>query len=546
VAFTSALGTIDSRLSNIILGQATQVGQIYDNSVTLNVTSSSAESFTLIATPAVTLTATDSLTALVGLVATLSITVSATDAFNADNGQYFDIVSASVTSALTSSGNLLIDSGITISSTDSFSIGVIGVATVIIPLSVTASLTSTPGSAFFDFAQALATSSIGMLPGIGYSDTLTLNGTSATLEFMIGANNLTVELDVTSSTGLSTQVDWRPSEVITGVSSATVTHIGDWQQQFQLNVIDILYPEGYYNYVQAFGFSRFDETYNGNPLTNTEQPEAVSGFGVTATIVFNRSVGQTITYTQVAHTVPLPQRVNQMLAIVQAATSKSIHNTIISQTLAFSQIAYRVYAVVQTLIITSQATATRVHVQSVTQTFVPSQTATKTSSVSRTSVNTFVMSQGRTMSLPLLGRMQQSVSVPAVYAAVVKQKCFVTLGVPARTIVLPCPQLGDSQTYSGTLNLKRSMTGDTITYVKRSRFNHLKYSWWLGRQKGLELEDFVFNFSDQFITLYNWKGETWVGYITSNPFDFVAKERYQPTGERIEVTLDFEVVKVGG
>lgn len=121
---------------------------------------------------------------------------------------------------------------------------------------------------------------------------------------------------------------------------------------------------------------------------------------------------------------------------------------------------------------------------------------------------------------------------------------YTLLSVAEQIVVLPVPQFNDSQNYSGTLNLKRTMTGDTYTYVRRSRLNALKYTFWIGRQKSFELQSFLVNYSDHVMTLQNWKGELWNVLITNSPFEFTAKERYQPQGERIEITLEFEGLKV--
>jgi hypothetical protein len=48
------------------------------------------------------------------------------------------------------------------------------------------------------------------------------------------------------------------------------------------------------------------------------------------------------------------------------------------------------------------------------------------------------------------------------------------------------------------------------------------------------------------IKMYNWKGETWLTYLTNNPIEGTADERQAPRGEKYTVRLQFEGVKING
>jgi hypothetical protein len=87
------------------------------------------------------------------------------------------------------------------------------------------------------------------------------------------------------------------------------------------------------------------------------------------------------------------------------------------------------------------------------------------------------------------------------------------------------------------------------TYVKRTDLRRLVYTFALRENKALELRNFVTKNLSKPVTLTNWKGESWFGYIMTNPTDLDHKERWAgncdiKTGqEMVEVKLEFEGVK---
>lgn len=63
--------------------------------------------------------------------------------------------------------------------------------------------------------------------------------------------------------------------------------------------------------------------------------------------------------------------------------------------------------------------------------------------------------------------------------------------VVARTIILPNPKLGDSNTVVREASIKRSIDGTPYSYVKTSTAVRLLYQLELTRAKSLEFEDFI-------------------------------------------------------
>lgn len=123
---------------------------------------------------------------------------------------------------------------------------------------------------------------------------------------------------------------------------------------------------------------------------------------------------------------------------------------------------------------------------------------------------------------------------------------------PSGVIVLPDPVLGDTEENLGTVAIKYSINGNSKITIKNSYLTKLTYSFELRRMKSLELRQFLINNDTSLFLLTNWKGEVWLCNIVNAPLNLIAKSRWgeNPSGcdnrEQIDVTLEFEGVKVGG
>jgi hypothetical protein len=412
----------------------------------------------------------------------------------------------------------------------------------------------TLGQPYFNSAEFDAIGSASALPGVGYVGSVTASASASFNGVLIGAASPTITMSATDSITLATLMAWNPAVTVGAIASLDAALVGTGNLALTITGKSI-FNEGDrkndssstdYFYVENL-LVESSQIVSSNPVTNQDITAGVSAVSIVTSAVLNRTVGQTLTFVQDAHNKEDKDTVSQTYVTTQHVSNTVTHPRTIAQTLVFTQIAYRVFPVKQVLVITQQASALRVHVQSVSQTLSMAQSVVRTGTFSRSASNTIKFVQGKQQPLQLVSANgQQAVTIPAVYVSVIKQTCTMLIGVPAQTVTLPCPRLGDTQSYSGTLNLKRSMAGDTLTYVRRSNLNKFKYTWWLGRQKSLEFEDFLFNYADQLFTIMNWKGETWIAYLMTSPFEFSPKERYQPQGERVEVTLEFEGVKIGG
>jgi len=134
--------------------------------------------------------------------------------------------------------------------------------------------------------------------------------------------------------------------------------------------------------------------------------------------------------------------------------------------------------------------------------------------------------------------------IPGLIGTKTKEKCIFKIVVPARAIVLPCPLFGDSENYTGEISPKKTINGQTYVYIKKTTTDTLQYTFTIDTQKRFELLKFVEDFNTELMTVYNHKSEIWKVFLTNNPISADSKGRYDLCGEKFDVVLEFEGIKV--
>jgi len=115
---------------------------------------------------------------------------------------------------------------------------------------------------------------------------------------------------------------------------------------------------------------------------------------------------------------------------------------------------------------------------------------------------------------------------------------------PQTTTLLPSPRWGDSKALTATVQSMRSMNGELYTYVK-SRNGRKKFQWEfeISRHKALELREFIDSYQAALIQVIDHDGDTWIGYLRSNPFELTGAGHAGdgwPGGETMSIILEFE------
>ncbi len=112
--------------------------------------------------------------------------------------------------------------------------------------------------------------------------------------------------------------------------------------------------------------------------------------------------------------------------------------------------------------------------------------------------------------------------------------------------VMPNPQFSDQETNLNTVSRNLAMDGTRYTYVKRCTRRKLLWIFRLTRPKALEVQAFFNTYVASRIRIIDHNNRTWIGYFTSNPFEFEAISRAAPAiapmphGETMSIDIEFE------
>ncbi len=111
------------------------------------------------------------------------------------------------------------------------------------------------------------------------------------------------------------------------------------------------------------------------------------------------------------------------------------------------------------------------------------------------------------------------------------------------TVLMPAPKWGDSKGLAATIQTMRSVNGTLYTYVK-SRNGRKKFQWEfeIARNKALELREFINAYRGAVVEVIDHDGDTWIGYLRNNPFEFtgVGRAAGWPGNETMSLMLEFE------
>jgi len=117
------------------------------------------------------------------------------------------------------------------------------------------------------------------------------------------------------------------------------------------------------------------------------------------------------------------------------------------------------------------------------------------------------------------------------------------------TSVLPDAEFGDGRKSESSVDIKRTMIGRVITYIKTSAKQTLTLTFQLTRMKDLELDQFIqsFHTTEWQLTLHD--GSIWRAKLVGEPIKREAFGRVDfnndTTGnEELEVTLTFSAEKL--
>ena len=376
--------------------------------------------------------------------------------------------------------------------------------------------------------------------GFSFTDTLAIDGLAATAQAEQYVKNATLTIDGISDLTIAHLYTAGASLVIAGVANLTRVGNRNSNETVLLNTLSVFFVENIYEFLYLLT-SVGQVSTAGDRLTGNALSQSASGaMSVACTGVFRRSVTQTLVMTQLARALKSVIVTAQTLTMTHLATYSIIFTRSVTHTLTMTQQAVAFRECRQTLVMSQSVVCVKSKHLTVTQTLALTQVLHRNIIVGRVLTDTLVFFEGQ----PKDSGIGVDLTSPSAVATLVPRSCLVIIGVPEQTVILPCPQFGDSEAYQGQVNLKRTMTGDTFTYVRKGRVEKLQYTFHVGTHKAYEMQRYLLSHAAKLHTVYNWKGEVWKVYITNNPVEFSAAERWQNKGERHEFTLELEGIKV--
>lgn len=112
-----------------------------------------------------------------------------------------------------------------------------------------------------------------------------------------------------------------------------------------------------------------------------------------------------------------------------------------------------------------------------------------------------------------------------------------------KSIILPAPEFNDYESGQGKIAVLRSMLGDFRVYSKRTDREKVNWHFVLPKFKADELEAFILDEINNDLDITDFKGNKWHAKFLSDSVDFTETGRWEPCGNKVEVTLEFEGVK---
>jgi hypothetical protein len=125
-----------------------------------------------------------------------------------------------------------------------------------------------------------------------------------------------------------------------------------------------------------------------------------------------------------------------------------------------------------------------------------------------------------------------------VWEAVIDVQPQLILTGVSRSIVLPPPEFNDFESGQGKIVVQRSMTGRFRVYSKRTQREKLNWRFVLPKYKADELREFMLSEIDTLLNVITWDGEYWQLQFLSDTADFTESGRWAPCGNKVEVTIE--------
>lgn len=124
--------------------------------------------------------------------------------------------------------------------------------------------------------------------------------------------------------------------------------------------------------------------------------------------------------------------------------------------------------------------------------------------------------------------------------AVIYIQSHVILRGMTRAITLPAPNFNDQVSSANKMIIKRAMSGLYRTYIKTATRSKYHWSFTIPRPVGDALKLFMYVEGNNEIDVEDWGGRFYKMKVLSNSLDFTETRRWEPCGNAMDVTIEFE------
>jgi len=112
------------------------------------------------------------------------------------------------------------------------------------------------------------------------------------------------------------------------------------------------------------------------------------------------------------------------------------------------------------------------------------------------------------------------------------------------TLLLPSPEVANSEGLRSSVQTIRAMDGTLYTYVKPKRGRRIHtWDFIASRDKGKEAKEFARQYAGGLVQVVDHENVSRIGYIVINPYQFLGEGRAYPWGElheAVRFTIEFE------
>jgi len=280
-----------------------------------------------------------------------------------------------------------------------------------------------------------------------------------------------------------------------------------------------------------------------DPHLDQQFQELTATQTVAVAAIFNRTVSQTVTIAQtVSYLKIIEQSASNLLLVSQLVVGGPLRNA--SNTLSGLDHdvvvdVQRNKSVSQTLAVTQSVGLTMILNRSLTSTMVFTEEHPKADGAGGIiQVPNVIVTFGGSKPTTTSGPTPDIECCPIPSGSTVYQSA-------TRAIVLPNPEYSDSEGNVAAVSIKRTICGDTYSYVKKSANRKLKYKFVINQRKAYELRRFLLDFLGDRIQMTNWKGEMWTGFLLTDPAEITSTSRGGIcNGDLYEVELEYQGVRV--